>query len=151
MLTSIPTTQVMDIWAVKPEIGEVDTPYQARPIAEELALCQRYYQKSYVELFSGVIYAPNGDTRSTPIALPVTMRTVPAAFGANSNSSMLWTGENSTGVNQPTVNYYPFKTTVSSYHIGISYDLASAPFQGSTVVAFGARCEMNTALDAEIY
>jgi len=32
---------------VKLEIGRVATPFESRPFVEELALCQRYYEKSY--------------------------------------------------------------------------------------------------------
>jgi hypothetical protein len=36
-----------DATKVKFERGNVATPYQAKPIGEELALCKRYYRKSY--------------------------------------------------------------------------------------------------------
>ena len=36
-----------EIAQVKLEAGQVATPWKARPFAEELALCQRYYEKTY--------------------------------------------------------------------------------------------------------
>jgi hypothetical protein len=40
-------TQTTDIWGVQVEKGSIATPFEQRPIGTELALCQRYYQKSY--------------------------------------------------------------------------------------------------------
>ena len=40
-------TQALDIAQVQVELGAVATPFERRPIAEELALCMRYYQQSY--------------------------------------------------------------------------------------------------------
>jgi len=37
----------VDIAQVQLEVGSVATPFEFRPFAEELALCQRYYEKSY--------------------------------------------------------------------------------------------------------
>ena len=37
----------LDIWGVQVEAGSVATPFEQRPIGTELALCQRYYEKSY--------------------------------------------------------------------------------------------------------
>lgn len=36
-----------DFWGVQVERGSVATPFEQRPIGTELALCQRYYEKSY--------------------------------------------------------------------------------------------------------
>lgn len=36
-----------DIWGIQCERGSVATPFEQRPIQTELALCQRYYEKSY--------------------------------------------------------------------------------------------------------
>lgn len=36
-----------DFWGVQVERGSVATPFEQRPIQTELALCQRYYEKSY--------------------------------------------------------------------------------------------------------
>ena len=41
------TDNNFEIAQVKLEAGQVATPWKARPFAEELALCQRYYEKTY--------------------------------------------------------------------------------------------------------
>ena len=60
---------------VKLEIGDIATPYRARPIAEELALCLRYYQSLTRDLTQKA-YTTNGSTLE--YIFPVEMRSVPA-------------------------------------------------------------------------
>jgi len=45
--TAITTSDLLYVTDVQLEIGVVATPFERRPMAEELANCQRYYQKSY--------------------------------------------------------------------------------------------------------
>ena len=40
-------TFTVDFWGVQVEPGSVATPFEQRPIGTEIALCQRYYEKSY--------------------------------------------------------------------------------------------------------
>lgn len=40
-------TFTVDIWGVQLEAGDTDTNLEQRPIAVELAMCQRYYEKSF--------------------------------------------------------------------------------------------------------
>lgn len=70
------TTDNISIKWVKAEIGSITTPFSPRPIAEELALCQRYYQK----FGNGtILYGRTGFSADTTCVLftplPVTMRT----------------------------------------------------------------------------
>lgn len=41
------TSMFLELYSVKLELGEIATPLSPRPYGEELALCQRYYEKSY--------------------------------------------------------------------------------------------------------
>jgi hypothetical protein len=43
----INATFTFDVWGVQVEKGSIATPFEQRPIGTELALCQRYYEKSY--------------------------------------------------------------------------------------------------------
>ncbi|HHV32220.1 MAG TPA: hypothetical protein GXX74_07415 [Clostridiales bacterium] len=54
----------IDIWDAKLEIGSVATPFSPRPYAEELALCQRYYQIRSSSSVSTVDLRPT--MRTTP-------------------------------------------------------------------------------------
>ena len=83
-----------DIAQVQLEEGSVATPFELRPIGTELALCQRYYCKSYpLAVVPGTIYHDTGAanffpsqdiTTSTIVTVingsaryPVTMRAIP--------------------------------------------------------------------------
>lgn len=73
-------------WA-KLEVGSVATPFSPRPYAEELALCQRYYQKcspsnSYAMLGTGIVFSSSAIVIG--VSLPVTLRTAPT-ITANGN------------------------------------------------------------------
>jgi hypothetical protein len=75
-----PNTEIwdMDIAQVQVEKGSVATDFEVRPIAEELALCQRYYQYSS----TGSRYVINGALQSSTdfrcfIPLHIQMRATP--------------------------------------------------------------------------
>lgn len=58
----------------KLEVGEIATPFSPRPYAEELALCQRYYQTALYEMS---LFAQSTTAAYGHINLPVTLRTTP--------------------------------------------------------------------------
>lgn len=74
-----------DIAQVQLEAGDVATPFEVRHIGQELALCQRYYQKSYKTsdfagsaVTDGAIVAVSPVTNCRiPVFLQVPMRTLP--------------------------------------------------------------------------
>ena len=93
----------IEITGFQVEYGKIATPFEHRPLGEELALCQRYYWKYYADSTSDGVYAI-GQAYSTSeamcaVALPTSMRTAPAVG---------WTGSsrvrNSTGSSQPVSN-----------------------------------------------
>ena len=65
------------ITGVQLEVGDTATPFEHRSYGEELALCQRYYQRidSYTWLHS--ITTSNSGYRRTTFPYPVTMRSTP--------------------------------------------------------------------------
>ena len=76
-----------DIAQVQLEAGSVATPFEVRPPGVELALCQRYYSKSYLPQVTpatitnaGVVFAVSQGTLNylgTTIQFPVSMRAAP--------------------------------------------------------------------------
>jgi hypothetical protein len=73
-----------DFSQVQLEEGDVATPFEKRPVGEELALCQRYFWKS-----GGSNYAYHGTSNTDNstevrclVVMPVTMRGVPSVSGA---------------------------------------------------------------------
>ena len=77
---------IFAITGVQLELGPVATPFEHRPFGAELALCQRYFQKSYhiidapgTVIGSALRYQASGTAgESAPcVVYPVTMRTTP--------------------------------------------------------------------------
>ena len=66
----------VNIWGEQLELGAVATPFERRPVATELALCQRYYEKTFDY---GVIPANGTGNFNGAIVMPIQV--------ANSNAS----------------------------------------------------------------
>ena len=140
----------ISFWGVKLELGSVATPYQARPIGEEEALCQRYYQTSYIKTVALTVYSPNGDTRGSEIRLPVTMRATPATSGSDVTADVIWVGSTSSTVNTPTCTFTPQNPHPNGYSLGVS-NYAASSFGANPVINMGCILDTTFALDAEIY
>jgi len=80
------------ITGVQLEVGSVATPFERRLYGQELALCQRYYEKSYDVttnpgtattngMASGYYNATNGINQRFPIKFAVTKRSTPTMLG----------------------------------------------------------------------
>jgi hypothetical protein len=90
------TTFTIDIAQVQLEEGSVATPFEVRPLGTELALCQRYYQKSYdIETnptgitFNGYFISFSHNTftlQQTNIRFQTPMRRVPSVTLYSSNT-----------------------------------------------------------------
>lgn len=85
------TADTFDIEWAKLELGEVATPFSPRPYAEELAMCQRYYQVVKVKGGSGTVgnlgFVRNSTTLRFYINLLAELRTAPTL--SNSSTSIL--------------------------------------------------------------
>ena len=75
----------LEIANVQVEVGSVATPFEHRSYGEELALCQRYYQKlggaAYTPLGSGMIFG--NIVRGATVEYARTMRAVPSVISIN--------------------------------------------------------------------
>jgi hypothetical protein len=60
------------VTGVQFEIGTTATPFERRPISTELAMCQRYYEKSYNQTKSGFVFGIN-DGESSGMSCPVAL------------------------------------------------------------------------------
>ena len=67
---------VLEIAELQLELGKVATPFEHRSYGEELALCQRYYQK-YGSNLTYLQYSASSDYFYVPIPFPFEMRAVP--------------------------------------------------------------------------
>ena len=88
-------TYSLGITGVQLELGSVATDFEHRSYGEELALCQRYYQKIPADGFNGLTRAEspmfsNSDRISIPL-LPVTMRDRPSvvAYSVTGTANIL--------------------------------------------------------------
>lgn len=127
------SSKTFRVWDVQVEQGTVATPFEARPIGTELALCQRYYCKTYNVDTSpssasndGSIVGYGIGVGSRPFfnwSFPVSMRTSPSCVvysttgasgkirniggGTDVNALVFYTGTNG-------MSFYPDATVVSA-------------------------------------
>ena len=98
-----------DIEYIKVEFGAIATPFYPRPYAEELLLCQRYYEKGAPGSIVKLAYSSNL-MYDQQVVFKVQKRTTPTvACYSNSNTKNALT--NSSTSNNVTVTY----TNISSY------------------------------------
>ena len=134
--TTITAGEYVEVTMLQLEFGKVATPFEHRSYGEELALCQRYFQRLFsVSVGSaagirwqgriGSIY--NGTRCFVTVDLPVTMRVTPTISYNNSFSWAMYSANASIGPSTQITNVYPTTDSVgfdmhpasslaSSYH-----------------------------------
>jgi hypothetical protein len=145
---------------VQLEKGAIATPFEMRPYATELALCQRYYYQltspTAAVQGSASVYAIFGTATGItttafwlPIQFPVTMRTPNYTFSNSAVSSfqLLPTGTTTiTSVGLQTDSFTPVSATLNfvgtNIVAGSSYIFRTNNLTGSTTAFFGFSCEL---------
>ena len=135
---------VFYLTGIKLEAGGQATPFVPRPYAEEMALCQRYYQTHELSLppikenTTAAIYA------MPRINFPTPMRVAPTAkyVGRSGNSGLSYY---STHSNVPNISPSSF-TAITNRVIKIVFSMPSG-----VTMALGDYVLTNLTLDAEIY
>ena len=123
---------------VKLELGSVATPFNPRPYAEELSICQRYYLKAKLHgmgatAYNTTLFYPFLNTPTSLKTAPtITIITAPKVRGQGSNN--LGT-TNDIVIQNTNSNGCTLKVTHTSLSVGYFYEIADG------------NCE----LDAEIY
>jgi hypothetical protein len=121
---------------VQLEKGTIATPFEVRPYATELALCQRYYQQfnctatggSYQKFGTGWIASTTGAYTVTPLVVP--MRTNPTLASNSAPSTFLVTAVNILTVTSMSVN------SASTNEVEISWTgTGGSAGQGATAAA----------------
>jgi len=126
----IPTTATavandyFDVTGVQLEKGNLATNFEIRPYATELALCQRYYQKSYQQGdYAGTVNTANGIITASAVNVDsiggtrfnVPMRTTPATTIYSTNGTAGKASVFASGADTSSV------TTVYVTNVGIGY------------------------------
>lgn len=103
----------LDVARVQLEIGSEATDFEYRPIAEELALCQRYYWRGKISHDPGYFYSVASDTSMVASigVFPVTMRDTPTLSTITSPSLTNCSGFT---LANPTVDGFVGRVTVTS-------------------------------------
>ena len=76
----------LDITGVQLEVGDTTTPFEHRSYGQELALCQRYFQKQYV-FIDAMMQSDNVSREQTQF--PVTMRATPTVVHSGQSGTLL--------------------------------------------------------------
>ncbi len=103
------TSNYFEITGVQLEVGSVATPFEHRSYGEELALCQRYYQKDTVSQWLAPIGTTSHNTICrTNVHFPVYMRATPiVSLGTGTAVSGL-------GVNQESIRGFGASATATT-------------------------------------
>jgi hypothetical protein len=109
------------ITGVQLEKGSTATPFEFRAYGQELALCQRYYQK--LTLSIGQQYAAFGGNipAATRVSFPVTMRAAPTVTFTNISATLT----NSVFANYISVDGFSYQVNVTATGVYVREDVAS--------------------------
>lgn len=109
LVIKLPANQTFgwwNIWNVKLEIGSEATPFQHRPYAEELALCQRYFQRWQQPPLRGVM-----GTTTIPLRLGMSIPTMRKAPGVTMNGNLpIYDGSTTSTISSITTIYVTAST-----------------------------------------
>jgi len=118
--TTITAGDYIEVTMLQMEIGKVATPFEHRSYGEELALCQRYFQRLFEvsssgngSRWQGRIGSIYNTTRCfVTVDLPVTMRATPTISYNSSFSWNMYSADSSIGPNSSINNVYPTLNSV---------------------------------------
>ena len=138
----IATNDYVEVANFQCEVGDTATPFEHRSYGQELALCQRYYQKSYTEAqyagsisTGGAIYWRTTSSTSSHayhIRLPVAMRAAPTCIPYNGITGASGTWRGSGGADYTA---YPFSIGTSAFSVDLGTSTAGQYIQAAHWVA----------------
>ena len=143
MLVTIPAEAGDKITMAQLEPGPVATPFEHRPIATELAVCQRYYSRVEVGggTYPGVYWDGSETYYGQFISFPVTMRALPNSVDFVSViGNFMWVNPGQYGTSDPstagiTFSFSPYSFALRQDRIGSG---SAAPQPGYSYILEGA-------------
>ena len=140
-----------DIWGFQVELGSVATPFEHRSYGEELALCQRYYQRfnqnasNYIRI--GVAVGTGSNAGYMMVSLPSVMRATPTLTSTGLSSSIRFLGGGgSNSVTALTVDRYG-----SNNNLSVNFTTAAGISAGTAgLIDTGGTTSSDMYLDAEL-
>lgn len=129
------------ITGVQLEVGDTATPFEHRSYGQELALCQRYYQK-YVEPRLRGVHGGGQSAARMGMTLPVIMRVAPSV--TLSGTLSVYDGGTSAGITGILASYtYPDSVEIDGF-------LTATLTTGRALVAYKANGGSYLSIDAEL-
>jgi hypothetical protein len=123
------------ITGVQLEVGSVATPFERRPYGTELALCQRYYYRSYPTAtysWSATGYCNNTTIASFRLLTKVTMRVAPSALEQSGTAAHYAIQGTFGGITCSSVPVYDNSSTEA---LGFQFTVSSGLTAGQSVLA----------------
>ena len=140
-----------DLTGVQLEVGSVATPFEHRSYGEELALCQRYYQRrgatpamsgSYYAMMGDGMFWDNADTAFINFEFPVDMRAAPSVESGGTfrlvGNGTSYTGISSFVVQWPTTYGMRINASGSGYPATKNACFLQPNNNSSSYIAFNA-------------
>lgn len=117
------SSKIVAITDMQLELGSVATPFELRPIAIELDLCQRYYQTN-VAAFAGNV--TSGVQYGTWVSFPVTMRAAPTVTFVSSITATNFPATAGSLIVSPRIDGYLYEKAANATGSARFADVVSA-------------------------
>jgi len=133
----------IDFWGVQVERGSVATPFEQRPIGAELALCQRYYERTYHGAGPGVLGFVDSTTQASICGQMMVEKRVAPTFATSGSFELRRGGVAATAVSSTTgfaatTKQYRFAANTSTANLTVGQCLLFTYASGDPYLEFSS-------------